>query len=310
MFKSIRPAAAAVVFAALCSFSASAQATRTWVSGVGDDANPCSRTAPCKTFAGAISKTASGGVIDALDPGGFGAVTITKPITIEGNGTLASILHSGTNGVVINITTGTNRNVILRNILIDGTGATLGLNGIRFLAGDSLLVEDCHIKSVSNVGIDFEPNSTAAQLTVRNTSIQLGTVGGILVKPQVGGSARGMIYNTTLSRNGYGVRVEDNANVTFQRSVASNNTGNGLWAFSNGGGLLFTVDQSLTTQNAQAGLQTNGGNAAMRVNDTTISGNQGTGVNVVGGELSSWGNNRVTGNGAPGAFNGALLTFN
>src|SRR6202521_6181403 len=84
-----------------------AQATRTWVSGVGDDVNPCSRTAPCKTWAGAISKTAAGGEIDALDPGGFGALTITKPITLEGNGTLASTLSSGVNGIVINITSGT-----------------------------------------------------------------------------------------------------------------------------------------------------------------------------------------------------------
>ena len=65
---------------------AHAQATRTWVSGVGDDANPCSRTAPCKTFAGAISKTAAGGEINVLDPGGFGAVTITKSITISSRG--------------------------------------------------------------------------------------------------------------------------------------------------------------------------------------------------------------------------------
>src|SRR5215204_7201674 len=80
----------------------SAQATRTWVSGVGDDVNPCSRTAPCKTFAGAISKTAAGGEISALDPGGFGAVTITKAITINGEGTLAGILSSLTNGIIVN----------------------------------------------------------------------------------------------------------------------------------------------------------------------------------------------------------------
>src|SRR5437764_9932847 len=112
--------------------AAHAQATRTWVSGVGDDVNPCSRTAPCKTWAGAISKTASGGIIDALDPGGYGAVTITKPMTLEGNGTLASTLHSGVPGIIINITSGTNRDVILRNILIDGAGVTLGTNGVRF----------------------------------------------------------------------------------------------------------------------------------------------------------------------------------
>src|SRR5438094_3276735 len=81
---------------------AQAQATRTWVSGVGDDANPCSRTAPCKTFAGAISKTAVNGEIDCLDPGGFGAVTITKSITIDGSGTFASIVVSGGTAIIIN----------------------------------------------------------------------------------------------------------------------------------------------------------------------------------------------------------------
>src|SRR5438270_11720457 len=148
-----------------------AQATRTWVSGVGDDVNPCSRTAPCKTWAGAISKTASGGIIDALDPGGFGAVTITKPMTLEGNGTLASTLSSGVNGIIVNITSGTGRNVVLRNILIDGSGPSIGINGIRFIAGDSLLVEDCYIKMYTAAGIDFENDLGTGQLIVRRTSI-------------------------------------------------------------------------------------------------------------------------------------------
>src|SRR6202521_1683920 len=99
--------------------AASAQATRTWVSGVGDDANPCSRTAPCKTWAGAISKTAAGGEIDALDPGGFGAVTITKAITLDGGGgQVASVLVAGTNG--INVAAGPTDVVIIRNIRING----------------------------------------------------------------------------------------------------------------------------------------------------------------------------------------------
>src|SRR5262245_35714365 len=108
----------------LCLSFAHAQATRTWVSGVGDDANPCSRTAPCKTFAGAISKTAINGEIDALDPGGFGAVTITKSITIDGSygSGFGSILASGTNGIVINIPVSANdplRVVRLRNLSIN-----------------------------------------------------------------------------------------------------------------------------------------------------------------------------------------------
>src|SRR5207302_832115 len=98
------------------------QASRTWVSGVGDDANPCSRTAPCKTFAGAISKTAAGGEIDALDPGGYGAVTITKAITIDGGGQVASVLVSGTNGVVVQA--GASDVVTLRNLRINGVEGT------------------------------------------------------------------------------------------------------------------------------------------------------------------------------------------
>ena len=102
---------------------AQAQATRTWVSGVGDDANPCSRTAPCKTFAGAISKTAAGGEIDALDPGGFGGLTITKAITIDGGGgQVASVLVSGTNG--INVDAGPTDVVTLRNLRINGIEGT------------------------------------------------------------------------------------------------------------------------------------------------------------------------------------------
>jgi len=126
----------------------SAQATRTWVSGVGDDANPCSRTAPCKTFAGAISKTAPGGEIDALDPGGFGALTITKSITIDGGGgQVASVLVAGTNGIVV--AAGASDVVIIRNLRFDGLrgagNANAGLNGIRFISGGTLIVDKCEI---------------------------------------------------------------------------------------------------------------------------------------------------------------------
>src|ERR1700674_1248219 len=131
---------------------ASAQATRTWVSGVGDDANPCSRTAPCKTFAGAISKTAVGGEIDALDPGGFGARTITKGITIDGGGgQVASVLVSNTNGILV--AAGGNDVVTLRNLRINGVGS--GINGIRFTSGKALAIQNCEIFGFTNNGIDI-----------------------------------------------------------------------------------------------------------------------------------------------------------
>src|SRR6266478_939702 len=143
----------------LWSSAAQAQATRTWVSGVGDDANPCSRTAPCKTFAGAISKTAAGGEIDALDPGGFGAVTITKAITIDGGGgQVASVLVSGTNGIVVQANASTDV-VILRNLRINGIGS--GLNGIRFLSGKDLNVENCFIFGFTQNGVDIALNQAS-----------------------------------------------------------------------------------------------------------------------------------------------------
>src|SRR5215210_2692153 len=137
---------AVVIFTLTVSSLAHAQATRTWVSGVGDDVNPCSRTAPCKTFAGAISKTALGGEIDAIDPGGFGAITITKSITIDGQGTMASILAAGTNGVNVNDSGSATPNtavVAIRNISING--ATTGLVGINISAGRTVHVENVAI---------------------------------------------------------------------------------------------------------------------------------------------------------------------
>src|SRR5690242_13431739 len=119
--------------------SANAQATRTWVSGVGDDANPCSRTAPCKTFAGAISKTAPAGEINCLDPGGFGAVTITKSITIRCDMVEAGVLVSGTNGIVI-AAAATDR-VVLEGLDIEGLGT--GLDGVKVLSGAVVEIIRC-----------------------------------------------------------------------------------------------------------------------------------------------------------------------
>src|SRR5438128_5074352 len=147
---------ALLAFPLLAATPAAAQATRTWVSGVGDDVNPCSRTAPCKTFAGAISKTAAGGEINALDPGGFGQLTITKAITIDGGGVLASVLSSGVNGIVINAAV--SDTVTLRNIVINGVRqtATPGNIGIRILQAANVHIENCRIFGFNARGISIE----------------------------------------------------------------------------------------------------------------------------------------------------------
>ena len=144
--------AAASLALVLPAAPAHAQASRTWVSGVGDDVNPCSRTAPCKTFAGAISKTALNGEINCLDPGGFGAVTITKSITIDCHEIFASILNSGTNGINIPFDSfnaaDVRKTVRLRNLNFNGVNT--GVIGIRItggaiIAAGVVIIEDCLI---------------------------------------------------------------------------------------------------------------------------------------------------------------------
>jgi hypothetical protein len=176
-FLLIALAAASLAFAVQ---SAYAQATRTWVSGLGNDADPCSRTAPCKTFAGAISKTAAGGEINALDPGGFGAVTITKAITIDGGGgQVASVLAAGTNGIVINA--GANDTVTLRNMRINGVKGTPtgGLNGVQFQSGAALHIENCTIFGFTQNGININLNSSAATRVFVTDTVVSNSAGGI-----------------------------------------------------------------------------------------------------------------------------------
>src|SRR3974390_2866324 len=157
MRNSLLAAAICAVTMLLVGSPAYAQATRTWVSGVGDDANPCSRTAPCKTFAGAISKTIAAGEIDCLDPGGFGALTITKAITIDCSGTFGSVLASGTNAIVV--AAGANDRVVLRGISFDGVGN--GLNGVQFISGAQLNVERCFIARFTGAGINVAVSGNA-----------------------------------------------------------------------------------------------------------------------------------------------------
>ena len=155
--------------------SASAQATRTWVSGVGDDANPCSRTAPCKTFAGAISKTAAKGEINCLDPGGFGGVTITKSLTIKCHYTEGGVLVSGTNAIVINALS--TDKVTLRGLDINGLGT--GLNGIKVLSARMVEVFDSEIYGFTGPGVNINPTSAQTSTVIARSHIHNNGIGVI-----------------------------------------------------------------------------------------------------------------------------------
>ena len=307
---------AAILLAALyMATPASAQATRTWISGVGDDANPCSRTAPCKTFAGAIAKTATGGEIDCLDPGGFGAVTITKAITLDcasgEGGQVGSILSSGTNGIVINGTPAGSV-VTIRNISINGAGTSLGLNGIRYISGGGALhIENAEIFGFGQKGIDFE-NTAPANLFVRNSLISdnfdTTNGGGIYVKPSGGVLANVSVKNTEMDRNLFGLRVEDGGKATVQDSNAHANNGNGFVAVSASVAAEITLVNTVASNTLSNGVATAGAGARINMYYSSVTDN-GTGINTGGGGTIATtvpATNLNIGNTTPGSFNGTI----
>jgi len=250
------------VFVFAVSIVASAQATRTWVSGVGDDINPCSRTAPCKTFAGAISKTAANGEINALDPAGYGAVTITKAITINCVGNIGTILAAGTNGIIINITGSDEgqKSVRIRGLSINGAGT--GVNGIRIMSAATVFIEDSVIDGFVQNGINVE-SSTPTQVVIRNTTIR-NTATAVNLKS---GSSSLTITDSSMAGNQTGIAAE---------------------------GSEVNVDRTSVLYNATA-VQA-GTDSTIRLSNSTIIGNK-NGFTVNGGKLVSFKNNTISANG-------------
>jgi len=275
-----------------------AQATRTWVSGVGDDVNPCSRTAPCKTFAGAISKTAAGGEISVLDPGGFGSVTIGQGLTINGTGTLAGILNSlGVNGIVVNAPA--TATVIIRDVSINGAGT--GANGIRYLAGKTLMVDHCWIYGQNNAatsrGIDVALGA-AGTLKVINSVIENVTEDGIHLNTTVG-ILVAVIDNTSIMNCGQdGVEALANVRGELTRSLVAVVGAHGVSA--SGANTQFNLDDTTVAHCNTTGLRSSAGDS-IRVSDSMIANNS-TGLNANGGTIDSFQGNSLIGNVTPGSF--------
>ncbi|HEX8070894.1 MAG TPA: right-handed parallel beta-helix repeat-containing protein [Pyrinomonadaceae bacterium] len=286
---------------------ANAQATRTWVSGVGDDVNPCSRTAPCKTFAGAISKTADKGEIDALDSAGFGAVTLTKSVTIEGNGTIAGILSSGgISGVNVNdgntVTPGT-ITVILRNISINGAGS--GLHGINYTSGKALVVENCYLTGFASSGLNSHGirvslganGGNIGNLKVFNTTIENVTGDGINVT--TAGVQLLMTVNNSRINNCGSDGIEAGANIRglIRDSVIAHNTTAGVRT--SGSNSILNID-NIAVSYSTVGLQASAG-STLNVSNSFIAQNA-TGVSQNGGTVASFQGNSLVNNTTPGSF--------
>ncbi|MEG3146481.1 hypothetical protein U1839_17650 [Sphingomonas sp. RT2P30] len=310
------------VFGLVCSPAASAQTTRTWVSGSGDDSNDCSRATPCLTFAGAIAKTDAGGEIDCLDPAGYGAVTITKSIAlICDNIQQAGVLVSGSDGIVINVSAGTY--VTLSGLYIDGLGSTgsPGTNGVKVLQGGNITLRNMTISGFRNgFGVNFV-NQQTGKLIMDNVSIIESGIssnllsGGVQVKPGAGIVANVTINNSRLLNNeNVGLRLDTVGsvgsviNATVSGSTFAGNT-NGVLIKSptSTGTVKLMVDHAVVTNNSNTGLFTNGAGSTMRVGNSLVTNNL-IGVQAIqNAVLSSYGNNLIDGNVTDGTFTTAAI---
>jgi hypothetical protein len=286
-----------------------AQATRTWVSGVGDDVNPCSRTAPCKTWAGAISKTAAGGEINALDPAGYGALTINKSITIDGTPgpNTAGVLVAGTNG--INITAAATDTVTLRGLTIDGTGtmsASPGLVGVRIFSAGSVHLERLNVYGFSQQGV-YDSRTAGGELYVDGLEVHDNGQTGLVVIPSSGSTpitvsiARTQLLNNANSGMALGAGVH--ANVTG--SNLSGNANYGLYVEQPAGTTrVFLADSTLSGNGT--GILVGMGQPGVLISNLVIS-NNGTGISPGATSIASFGNNKIAGNGAGnGPFSPAM----
>jgi hypothetical protein len=310
-FRLMISAVAVALFALTFASAANAQATRTWVSGVGDDANPCSRTAPCKTFAGAISKTAAAGEIDALDPGGFGVVTITKSITIDGTGTFASILSSGSPSAV-NVNDSASgspgtANVVLRGLSINGTGTTFGTNGLNFTSGKSVTIIDCLFQNFTSNGLNVNLNTAGTEtLYVVNTHVKGCGGDGLFATVTGGGQVKITLERSSFVQNNNGYEGRTGSRATARNCDFSLNNSVGVFSNATAAGFsAIEVWQSQISLNGGNGVQAgNGGNAGASgvvIAQNEIDRNGGTGVLIsTGGAVNTFTNNSILANGTDG----------
>jgi hypothetical protein len=247
--------------ATLASSGAYALSNRTFVSGNGSDANPCSLSAPCRSFAGALTQTSPGGEIAVLDTAGYGAVTITQAVSIVNEEGVEAGVTLAAAGSAITISAGASDVVNLRGLTLEGGG--VGSNGIVLNSAGGLNVQSCVVRNFTNVGILLQPANPNpnGSFTIIDTSVENNTSIGIFVAPASGTIPNGSVLFVSLKRdtligNGDGFQLSAGINTSFQGALhatlvdvaAFANTGNAFAVRSQG----TTAIGSATLYHSQA----------------------------------------------------------
>jgi hypothetical protein len=286
---------------------AQAQATRTWVAaqGTGDDANPCSRTAPCLTFAGAISKTNGGGEIDVIEPGSYGAVTINKAITIDGGtgaGWAGIVATGGGSGITVN-TNGDKANVILRNLTLNGArqAGNGGATGISVIKAAQLHLENINIENFDTSGIDIAA-ADSVKVWMQHVNV-LRSVIGVQASTGAGFLVTMYIDDVSLQGSTDGLNAVANAFATIRNSFFGANVGTTNGAVKASSGCIINIENSIFYDNGIAVNSATGG--TVNISNNSFYGN--TNALTGGGTIATATNsNKFAGNSNDGATNATI----
>jgi hypothetical protein len=293
-------------------FTYVAPASRTFVSGsIGSDSNSCTRAAPCLTFAVALRNTQAGGEIDVLDPGDFGPVTITGPMTIDGGDDMVAgaLVTPGTSGITVNA--GANDVIILRGLTFNGYGET-GASGVVFNSGSRLQIEHCAFQGFDTAGIAFTPgaaSATTAEMFVVDSTIS-NNASGVLIKPSDGIAAAVTLVRDHVDQNfGSGLMADGTGgsgpiHVAIGQSSMSQNAGNGVAATGGQNNVGVDVVFTAIASNGFNGIQSQGSAATVTVGNSQVSQNNTAVQSVNGGALLTYMNNQLSANRSNGAFTG------
>jgi hypothetical protein len=255
--------------------------TRTYVSGTGNDSNPCTAAKPCLTFKGALALTVAGGEIYVLDSANYGPVTINKALTITSEGAVAGVL--ATSGAGITISAGATDVINLRGLDIDGSGS--GSVGIQFNSGQSLNIQKSAVRNFTGSGINFAPSAASSLFVADTTLINNGSNGISLTN-----NATGAVTRVTATNNGAGILAYGSSvNLTVTDSVASKNT------YGIGASSSAVMVRNSTFNSNSIGISADQ-SAVVRVGQSTITANVTGWQSTNSGQVVSYGNNNVSGN--------------
>lgn len=270
-----------------------AQLARTYVSRVGNNLNPCTRTLPCRQINRGIDAVQPGGEVVVLDTANYQGFTVNKAVSITASPDASPAITVVSGNTAIVIDAGSSDVVNIRGITVNGLRGTQDPSfGADIESAAAVHFQDCNFL---NLGIGV--TAGGFPVSIKNTTFR-GNGSGIQVV-----STKALLEDCRFENNGTGLFVGAGGRVTAIDCLAFGN-----WRGFYAGTVREATDLNLERCNAtnnDTGIHADAG-VVVRVANSTITNN------TVG--LAAFGNgqivsrtpatNTVAGNGSGEIFTG------